>query len=59
MADSPDGPNDKGMQPLFDLVLRHVPAPKVEDGPFRHARHHLGSQSLSRPHRHRRIFQAP
>src|SRR5882762_5017101 len=35
MADSPDGPNDKGMQPLFDLVLRHVPAPKVEDGPFR------------------------
>jgi GTP-binding protein len=35
MADSPDGPNDKGMAPLFDLVLRHVPAPKVEDGPFR------------------------
>ena len=23
------------MQPLFDLVLRHVAAPKVEDGPFR------------------------
>src|SRR5437764_2738092 len=35
MAAEPDGPNDKGMQPLFDLVLRHVPAPKVEDGPFR------------------------
>jgi GTP-binding protein len=35
MADSPDGPNDKGMQPLFDLVLRHVPPPKVEEGPFR------------------------
>ncbi len=35
MADSPEGPNDKGMKPLFDLVLRHVPAPKVEDGPFR------------------------
>src|ERR1700704_5687406 len=35
MADSPDGPNDKGMQPLFDLVLRHVPAPRVEEGPFR------------------------
>jgi GTP-binding protein len=35
MADSPDGPKDKGMQPLFDLVLRHVPAPKVEEGPFR------------------------
>ena len=35
MADSPEGPNDKGMKPLFDLVLRHVPAPKVEDVPFR------------------------
>jgi GTP-binding protein len=35
MADSPDGPKDKGMKPLFDLVLRHVPAPKVEEGPFR------------------------
>ena len=35
MADSPDGPKDKGMAPLFDLVLRHVPAPQVEEGPFR------------------------
>ena len=35
MADSPEGPKDKGMGPLFDLVLRHVPAPKVEEGPFR------------------------
>jgi GTP-binding protein len=35
MADSPEGPKDKGMAPLFDLVLRHVPAPKVEEGPFR------------------------
>jgi GTP-binding protein len=35
MADSPEGPKDKGMQPLFDLVLRHVPPPKVEEGPFR------------------------
>jgi GTP-binding protein len=35
MADSPEGPKDKGMAPLFDLVLRHVPAPKVEDGPLR------------------------
>ena len=26
MADSPDGPQD-GMAPLFDLVLKHVPAP--------------------------------
>jgi GTP-binding protein len=35
MADSPDGPKDKGMAPLFDLVLRHVPPPQVEEGPFR------------------------
>jgi GTP-binding protein len=35
MADSPDGPKDQGMQPLFDLILRHVEEPKVEDGPFR------------------------
>jgi GTP-binding protein len=35
MAESPEGPKDKGMGPLFDLVLRHVPAPTVEDGPFR------------------------
>jgi GTP-binding protein len=35
MADSPDGPKDKGMQPLFELVLRHVPPPKVGEGPFR------------------------
>src|SRR5215469_1845031 len=25
MADSPEGPTDQGMTPLFDLVLRHVP----------------------------------
>ncbi|MHC2394645.1 GTP-binding protein [Bradyrhizobium liaoningense] len=35
MADSPEGPKDKGMEPLFDLILRHVAAPKVEEGPFR------------------------
>ena len=35
MAASPEGPNDQGMAPLFDLVLRHVAEPKVEDGPFR------------------------
>lgn len=35
MADKPEGPQDGGMQPLFDLILRHVPAPKVEEGPFR------------------------
>jgi GTP-binding protein len=35
MAESPDGDQSQGLAPLFDLVLRHVPEPKVEDGPFR------------------------
>jgi len=35
MAESPDGPKDAGMQPLFDLILRHVKPPTVEEGPFR------------------------
>src|SRR5271166_3935 len=35
MAASEDGPKDQGMAPLFDLVLRHVAPPHVEDGPFR------------------------
>src|SRR5690349_14834731 len=35
MAASPEGPNDQGMTPLFDLVVRHVAEPNVEDGPFR------------------------
>jgi GTP-binding protein len=35
MAMSPEGPNDQGMTPLFDLVLRHIAEPTVEDGPFR------------------------
>ncbi|MDP2358403.1 MAG: translational GTPase TypA [Beijerinckiaceae bacterium] len=35
MADSPDGPQDQGMGPLFDLVLRHVAEPKIEEGSFR------------------------
>ncbi len=35
MAASPDGPKDKGMAPLFDLVTRHVPEPTIEEGPFR------------------------
>ncbi len=34
MAESPDGPKES-MAPLFDLVLRHVPAPKIEEGGFR------------------------
>ena len=35
MAHSPEGPQDEGMAPLFDLVLKHVPEPTVDDGPFR------------------------
>jgi len=35
MAATPEGPKDQGMTPLFDLVLRHVAEPQVEDGPFR------------------------
>ncbi len=35
MADSLTGAKDEAMAPLFDLILRHVPAPKVEPGPFR------------------------
>jgi len=34
MAPNIDGPKDKGLAPLFDLVLEHVPAPKVYPGPF-------------------------
>ena len=32
---NPEGPQDEGMAPLLDLVLKHVPEPKVEEGPFR------------------------
>src|SRR5690349_15646414 len=35
MAASAEGPKDKGMTPLFDLVLKHVASPQVEEGPFR------------------------
>jgi len=34
MAESPDGPKES-MLPLFELVLRHVAPPVVEDGPLR------------------------
>jgi GTP-binding protein len=34
MATDPAGPKE-GMAPLFELVMRHVPAPTVEPGPFR------------------------
>jgi GTP-binding protein len=35
MATSLDGSHDDGMTPLFDLVLKHVKPPQVDDGPFR------------------------
>jgi GTP-binding protein len=35
MALTPEGPKNQGMAPLFDLVLRHVAEPGVEEGPFR------------------------
>src|SRR3974390_2480367 len=35
MASSAEGPKDQGMAPLFDLVIRHVAPPAVEEGPFR------------------------
>jgi GTP-binding protein len=35
MATSLEGSHDEGMKPLFDLVLRHVQPPQVEEGPFR------------------------
>ena len=35
MNTDPQGPKDAKLAPLFDLILDHVPAPKVEPGPFR------------------------
>src|SRR3954447_9317592 len=35
MAAAPEGPQDQGLAPLFEVVLRHVPPAKVEEGPFR------------------------
>ncbi|WP_375460925.1 translational GTPase TypA, partial [uncultured Enterovirga sp.] len=35
MATSPEGPQDEGLAPLFDVVLRHVPEASVGEGPFR------------------------
>src|SRR6185369_10830997 len=35
MAEKLDGSHDDGMVPLFEMVLHHVPAPTVEEGPFR------------------------
>jgi GTP-binding protein len=35
MAAAPEGPKDQGLAPLFDMILRHVPPAKTEEGPFR------------------------
>jgi GTP-binding protein len=35
MAEKLEGPTDQGMKPLFDLIVRHVAPPQVEQGPFR------------------------
>jgi GTP-binding protein len=35
MAAAPEGPKTLGMELLFDLVLKHVAPPKIEEGPFR------------------------
>ncbi len=35
MAEQLEGPQDQGMRPLFELVLRHVKPPRVEQGPFK------------------------
>jgi GTP-binding protein len=35
MSDKPDGSHEEGMKPLFELVLKHVAPPVVEEGPFR------------------------
>ena len=35
MAADAAGPKDQGMAPLFELVIRHVAPPMVEEGPFR------------------------
>ena len=35
MAASAEGPKDQGMRPLFELVVKHVAPPTIEEGPFR------------------------
>ncbi len=35
MSATLDGSHDQGMTPLFELVLKHVKPPVVEEGPFR------------------------
>ncbi len=49
---NPEGPKEQGLEPLLDLVLKHVPAPNVGEGAFRNDRHAARSQPLPRPHHH-------
>ena len=35
VSENPEGPKDQKLAPLFDLIVRHVPAPTVHPGPFR------------------------
>ena len=35
MAEAAEGPKEDGLAPLFDLILKHVPEPRVGSGPFR------------------------
>ncbi len=35
MSEDPQGSRAEGLSPLFELVLRHVPGPQVDGGPFR------------------------
>ena len=35
MSETPEKPADASLEPLFDLVVRHVPEPTVGEGPFR------------------------
>ncbi len=35
MSDEPGGDRTQKMAPLFDLIVKHVPSPTVEEGPFR------------------------
>ena len=32
---TPEGPQDQGLAPMYDLILSHVPEPRIEEGPFR------------------------
>ena len=35
VSENPEGPKDDGLAPLFDLIVKHVPAPTVHPGAFR------------------------